>query len=164
MSWNGETSSWRTCPGAKGRTTHPLVLVSCGSGAGVSGLRPVFGQSSLRSRSSKRERAMCVQHTERNRRSRRRSTARVRHGLNRRPRSSRSCGSRIRVGCLATQSAPRTSPGPCTSSASASTGRCRRPPWTKRCRGCKTGESTWRTQHWRTAARREESTDSEAVS
>ena len=44
-----------------------------GCGADVSALCPVFFfcQSPFRSRSSKRERAMCVQHTERNRRSRR---------------------------------------------------------------------------------------------
>ena len=78
----------RTRPGEHRRWTNlrncqrPSVLVSCGCVADVCDLclSTLFGHSRLHSRSATRERAMCVQHTERNCPSRRRSTARVRHG------------------------------------------------------------------------------------
>ena len=76
---NRGDGEYRTRPGEHRRRTNlrncqdPLVLVSCGVWrrcvCSVSSF--FFCQSPFRSRSSKRERAMCVQHTERNRRSRR---------------------------------------------------------------------------------------------
>ena len=84
---------------------------------------------------------MCVQHTERKRGSRRRSTARVRHGRNDAHEAFVPAGPEL--AWFAEQLRLHlASGGPCASSASASTGWRRRPPWTKPCRGCKPGEGT----------------------
>ena len=133
-----------------GPTCEPVSIHLCWCHVGALQMCVIcVWQSRLHSRSSTRERAMCVQHTERNCRSLRRSTARVRHGQNHAHEALSSLqvqysrGKRLRLHLAHLLDH-------CASSASASTG-CRwRPPLTKPCRSCKTGESTWRTQHCRT--------------
>ena len=91
----------------------------------------------------------CVQHTERNCRSRRRSTARVRHGQN------HAHEALVPAGPVfareATQTAPHTSPGSLCIFGFSFHKLSLEASLDNACGSCKTGESTWRTQHCRTA-------------
>ena len=107
---NRGDSKHRTRPGEHRRRTnlrncqHPSVLVSCGCAADVCDLCLVtFWANRAFTADHQRESARCVQHTEKNCGSGCRSTVRVRHGQNHAhdPVFAR----------VATQTAPRTSPG-----------------------------------------------------